>query len=112
MESCIYQLKNNSYKPDFIIYDENNEIKNIFEIKDVKLDDEDEKNEKYKEAIKYFKKLNIDYQILYNSQTIVKQYPEIKEKLIPLNFGISEKTVNKYFDNFENLKESLNNGKT
>lgn len=77
MENIIYHFNDISYKPDIFIYQDNVLIK-IYEIKSDKTYLQDEK---YHQAILYFKQIGIDYEIIDNLSDILKSYPDIKNKL-------------------------------
>jgi RNA polymerase-binding transcription factor DksA len=76
-ENKIFYIDDFSYKPDIFIYYNDILIK-IYEIKG-KYDVVDNKYEKFS---KYFKEINIDYEIVKNSVYILKTNLDIKNKLI------------------------------
>lgn len=74
MEELIFHIDDElSYKPDFILYD-NNEIKFIYEVKSGTYD----KN-KYQKIKDYFNKNNIKFKVLNRSNVIVKKFTLFKD---------------------------------
>lgn len=76
-EEKIFYVQDFSYKPDIFIYSDENILIKIIEIKSSKNDI----IEKYQKFNEYFKSLNIDFEILFDANTILKQYPNIKTDL-------------------------------
>jgi len=76
-EDKIFYYKDYAYKPDVFVYDNNNSLIEIIEIKsnEFKMDD------KYELFIKYFKKIKIKFTIFSNSNDILKQHPDINQRL-------------------------------
>lgn len=73
-EERIYHYKDYSYKPDFFIYNDENKLIKIYEIKDNKKSI----GKKYKIFEEFFEKNKIEFEIVHNSNLILKQNPEIK----------------------------------
>jgi len=78
-ECEIYHVNKLNYKPDIFIYKDNELIK-IYEIKAGKIKNK-ELLKKYTIFKKYFKTLNIEFEILTSYAYILKQYPNIKENV-------------------------------
>jgi ribosomal protein L35AE/L33A len=74
MEDQTFYYNNMSYRPDIFVYKDNKLIK-IFEIKySTKAKNGVEKARVFDE---YFKSLNIDFEIIFNQENIIAQYPYI-----------------------------------
>jgi hypothetical protein len=79
VEVCFYEVENRNYKPDFFLYNQNNELIKIVEIKGKKA----EKESYLKQFFYFFENiLKVSYEVFYLKElnNLVKNIPDIKNK--------------------------------